>query len=167
MTGQSAAATARPAPREVVGQAFVSAVLGHFDFAQASAKLASDRAGLPSVQTYAQKLTADIEAARQALAPIASADGLTLTATAGPTDQSDLAILSSSRGQPIAKAFAEQQMETLTLLVGTMRAYKNGGDNESLRGWAEAYQGRINDRLLDVQTLNAEVETALLPPDQR
>lgn len=167
VTGQSVSKPGRPAPKEVVGQDFVSAVLGHFDFAQASAKLASERAGLPAVQSYAQKVTADLDTARAELATIAGADGLELKAAAGETDSTDLAVLSSSRGQPLAKAFAERQMETLTQLVGTMRAYKNGGDNPRLRAWAEKHQGPLNDRLLDAQTLNAEAETALLPAGQR
>ncbi len=158
VTGQSAQPPAGPAPQEVQGQPFASSVLGSLDFSLASAKLASERGEGANTRALAQKMVAELGAARQELASIAEAGGLKVEATPGPTDQSDLAILSSTHGAPLEKAVAEQQMESLTLLIGTVRAYKNGGDNPALKAWAEKHQGPINDRLLDVQTLQAELE---------
>jgi putative membrane protein len=153
VTGQAAGAPAGPAPQEVQGEAFASSVLGSLDFSLASARLAVERVEGANTRALAQKMAMDFGAARQALAELARAEPVS-----APTHQSDLAILSSTRGEPLEKAFAEQQMEALTLLVGTVRAYKNGGDNAALKDWAEKYQGVINDRLLDVQTLRAELE---------
>lgn len=158
VTGAAAGAPAGPAPAEVSGQAFVSTVLGGLDFALSSAQMAVERADRPSTKQLAQKMVAELTASKDELSRIANSGGLTLEPGAGPTDQSDLAILSSTRGAPLEKAFADQQMESLTLLVGTIRAYKNGGDNPQLRAWAEKHQGVVNERLLDMQTLKAELE---------
>lgn len=158
---------AGPAPEETRGQEFVSAVLGQLDFAAASARQVADRGEPAPAKQAAQKLAATMQAARDELTSIATAGGLKLEPAPGPAHQADLALLSSTRGQPLAQAFAQQQMDGLTLLVGTVRAYKNGGDNAGLRAWAEKHQGPINDRLLDMQTLKGELEQAALPADQR
>lgn len=168
VTGQATSRRpAGPAPHETLGQEFLSNVIGSFDFTMASTRFAAERGEPAKVKDYARKLASDVAAARAELEAIAAAGRLQLTPTPGPTHESDLAILSSTRGTPLSRAFAEQQMEALTLLVGTMRAYKNGGDNPRLRAWAEKHQSVMNDRLLDAQTLRAELETAALPADQR
>jgi putative membrane protein len=153
VTGQSAQPPAGPAPQEVQGQAFASSVLGSLDFSLASARFASERSDGANTRALAQKMSADFGAARQELAGL-----IQVEPASAATHESDLAILSSTRGAPLERAFAEQQMDALTLLIGTVRAYKNGGDNPALKAWAEKYQGAINDRLLDVQTLRAELE---------
>lgn len=163
--GQAAGQPMTPAPQETKGQDFVSAVLGQFDFAAASATQVAERGEPQGAKVQAQQLAATVQAARTELT--AAAAGLKMEATSLPTAQSDVAVLSSTRGTPLARAFARQQVEALTALVGTMRAYKNGGDNAQLRAWAEKHQGPINERLLDIQTLNAELEEAALPADQR
>jgi putative membrane protein len=159
VTGQSGGGSGvQPARAETRGQDFVSTVVGAFDFAIESARLAERKAGQAEVKQFAAKLRADIETSRTELAQLASASGLKLDPMAGETHQTDLAVLSSTQGAPLEQAFAEQQMEALTGLVGLIRAYKNGGDNPQLKAWAEKHQGTINDRLLDVQTLNAELQ---------
>lgn len=162
---QAAGQPLAAAPQETKGQEFVSAVLGQFDFAAASATQVSERGEPQTAKLQAQQLAATVQAARAELATAAA--GLKMEPSALPTGQSDLAVLSSTRGTPLSRAFAQQQVEALTALVGTMRAYKNGGDNAQLRAWAEKHQGPINERLLDIQTLNAELEEANLPADQR
>ena len=153
VTGQSAGASTGPALQEVQGQAFAASVLGSLDFSLASARLAAERGDGANTRALAQKMEATLGAARRELAGLTNAEP-----TPAPTHQSDLAILSSTRGAPLEKVFADQQMEALTLLVGTVRAYKNGGDNAELKVWAEKYQGAINEQLLNVQTLRAELE---------
>ena len=153
VTGQATPAAPGPAPREVQGEAFASAVLGSLDFSLASARLAADRGASANTKALAQRMSADFTTARQELERLVKAQP-----TAEPTHGSDLAILSSAQGAPLDRVFAEQQMEALTMLLGTVRAYKNGGDNPALKAWAEKHQGVINDRLLDVQTLRAELE---------
>ena len=153
VTGQSAQAPAGSAPQEVQGNAFASAVLGSLDFSLESARQVTERGESANAKALAQKLSAEFATARQELAGLAKAEP-----QADPTHAGDLAILSSARGAPLERVFAEQQMESLTALVGTVRAYKNGGDNPALKAWAEEHQGTINDRLLDIQTLRAELE---------
>ena len=48
--------------------------------------------------------------------------------------------------------------ESETIRALGWEKYKNGGDDPQLKSWAEANQGRVNDLLLDLQTLNAEIE---------
>lgn len=166
--GGAMTGTAGPAPEEAKGQPFVSTVLGSLDFALASATRLESVADAPAgARGNARQLAAAATAAREELATIASAERLSFTPTPGSTHQTDLAVLSSATGMSLGKAFAAQQVDALTLLIGTMRAYKNGGDNERLRAWADKHQATLNDRLLDIQTLNAELETATLPADQR
>ena len=158
VTGEAAQAPAGPAPQETQGQPFASSVLGSLDFSLESARRAGERGEGANTRALAQKMTADLGAARQELAGIVQSGGLKADAIEEPTHRSDLAILTSTQGAPLDKVFADQQMEALTLLVGTVRAYKNGGDNPALKAWAEKHQGAINDRLMDVQTLKAELE---------
>jgi predicted outer membrane protein len=158
VTGQATQPQAGPAPAEVHGQPFISTVLGSLDFSIAGAKQVAGRGETGGGKALATRMDTELSAARQALVAIAKTGGLKLEPQAGPTFQTDLAILSSGRGKPLEQAFAQQQVDSLTLLVGTVRAYKNGGDNPALKAWAEKYQGVINDRLLDMQTLQAELE---------
>lgn len=149
-----------PAPAETKGQDFVSTVLGGYDFVLASARAAGERSDRAEVKTYAQRAVTDLGASLDKLKNVAGAGGLELNAVPLPTGQTDLAVLTSTRGAPFDKAFAESQMDALTNLVGLIRAYKNGGDNAELKAWAETHQGIVNDRLLDVQTLKAVIEEA-------
>jgi predicted outer membrane protein len=161
--GESNAAAGQPvgpAPAETRGQDFVSTVLGSYDFVLASARAAGERSQRPEVKEYAAKVAADLGASLDQLKGVAGASRLTLEPTPLATGASDLAILTSTRGTPFDKAFAESQMEALTGLVGLIRAYKNGGDNDALKAWAATHQAIVNDRLLDVQTLKAVVEEA-------
>ncbi len=160
VTGQSTGAALQPALAETRGQDFVSTVLGGYEFSIESARLAEQKAATPSVKQFAAKLRGDLEASRLELSRIAQGAGLKLDTTRGDTHETDLAVLSSTAGAPLERPFAEQQMEALTGLVGLIRAYKNGGDNPALKAWAEAAQSVVNDRLLDVQTLNAELQEA-------
>ena len=164
VVGGNAQLPAGPAPQEVRGQDFASAVLGSLDFSLASARAAAERSERPATKAFAQTLVTGFSAARQELADTAAAAGLKATPAAGATDQSDLAILLSTRGAALETVFAEQQVERLTQLLGTVRAYKNGGDNPALRAWAEKHQGTITDRLLDLQMLKAELEEATPNP---
>lgn len=147
-----------PAPAEARGQDFISWVLGSYGFAVESARIASQKSARPNVRQFAERLEKELGASADQLKALASAQKLNPVAIPGATDQSDLALLSSTRGDPLDKIFAEQQLRTLSTLVGTLRAYKNGGDDPQLKSWAEANQGRVNDLLLDLQTLNAEIE---------
>jgi predicted outer membrane protein len=151
---------AGPAPAETRGQDFVSTVMGSYDFVLAGARTAGERTDRPEVKTYAAKTVTDLTASLDQLKGVAGPAGLELNATPLPTGQTDLAVLTSTRGAPFDKAFAESQMEALTNLVGLIRAYKNGGDNDALKAWAETHQAIVNDRLLEVQTLKAVVEEA-------
>lgn len=161
VTGQATApGLGKPAPAEAQGQVFVATVLGGFAFEVESAKLAGAKADRPNVKAFAAKLRSDIEASRGELTRLAEQSGLTLNPLPGETHETDLAVLSSTRGAPLETAFAEQQIESLTGLVGLIRAYKNGGDNPALKAWAEKHQAIVNDRLLDAQTLNAELQEA-------
>ena len=153
-----AASPAAPAPAETRGQAFVSAMLGSYEFALAGARMASEKAERPDVKQFAQTLTADFGKSLDALKAIAASGKLKLEPAPAPTHGTDIAILSSTRGAPLEKAFAEQQLQNLSELLGTMRAYKNGGDNPALKAWTEANQGMVNDRLLDLQTLSARMQ---------
>lgn len=165
VTGQATTpGLGQPAPAEARGQDFVSTVLGGFDFELESARLAEAKADRPNVKAFASKLRSDIEVSRGELTRLAKEAGLKLDPVPGETHQTDLAVLSSTRGAPLETAFAERQIESLTGLVGLIRAYKNGGDNPALRAWAEKHQAIVNDRLLDAQTLNAELAEA---PAQR
>ena len=147
-----------PAPAEARGQDFISSVLGSYGFAVESARIASQKSARPDVRQFAERLEKELGASADQLKALASAQKLNPVAIPGATDQSDLALLSSRRGDPLDKIFAEQQLRTLSTLVGMLRAYKNGGDDPQLKSWAEANQGRVNDLLLDLQTLNAEIE---------
>lgn len=147
-----------PAPAEARGQDFISSVLGSYGFAVESARIASQKSARPDVRQFAERLEKELGASADQLKALASAQKLNPVAIPGATDQSDLALLSSTRGDPLDKIFAEQQLRTLSTLVGMLRAYKNGGDDPQLKSWAEANQGRVNDLLLDLQTLNAEIE---------
>lgn len=158
VTGQSVQAKPAPAPAEVQGEPFVATVLGSLDFSIAGAKQVADRGETEGGRALARKMEGEFSAARQELMDIAKSGGLTARAEAAPTFQSDLAILGSTRGKPLEQAFAKQQVDSLTLLVGTVRAYKNGGDNAALKAWADKYSSAIGERLLDVQSLNAELE---------
>jgi putative membrane protein len=151
---------AGPAPAETKGQDFVSTVMGGYDFVLAGARAAGERSDRSEVKQYAAKVVADLTASLDQLKGIAGQGSLELNATPLPTSQTDLAVLTSTRGTPFDKAFAESQMEALTNLVGLIRAYKNGGDNDALKAWAETHQAIVNDRLLDAQTLKAVVEEA-------
>ncbi|NNM76002.1 DUF4142 domain-containing protein [Sphingomonas sp. ID1715] len=154
----STSAPARPAPEEVSGQPFVATVLGALDFSIAGANAVAERGEHANAKALAQKVSSEFAGARAELAQVAQAGGLKAEGVSAPTHASDLAILSSTGGAPLDIAFAKQQVDALTLLVGTVRAYKNGGDNPALKAWAEKYQGVIGERLLDIQTLNAELE---------
>ena len=111
----------------------MSAVLGSYDF-----------------------VATDIGASRERLAQLAQSSGV--KAEPGASHGTELALISSTKGPPLEKLFVDQQLETLSELVGLIRAYKNGGDNAELKRWAEADQSVVNDRLLDLQTLKAEIE---------
>jgi putative membrane protein len=154
--GGQAALPAGPAPAEAHGQDFVSAVLDSYDFVLASARAASERADNADVKQFAAKLTTDIGTSRNRLAQLAQTSGL--KAEPGASHGTELALISSTRGRPLETLFIDQQTKTLSELVGLVRAYKNGGDNAELKRWAEADQSVINDRLLDLQTLKAQVE---------
>lgn len=167
VTGQSSIRQPGPAPAERRGQEFVSSVEGSFQFLLESGRLAEQKADQVKVKQFAQTLRQTVETARTELSAISDASRLQVAPVAGDTNQSDLAILSSTRGQPLERAFADQQVEALTGLVGLMRAYSDGGDNPQLKSWAAKHQTAINERLLDVQTLRAELEEAGLPADQR
>ena len=167
VTGSASSQGPLPAPAETRGQDFVSTVLGGYAFSLESARLAEQKADQASVKQYATKLRTDLEASQAELTQLASAAGLKIELRAGEMHQTDLAVLSSTRGGPLERAFAEQQMEALTGLVGLIRAYKNGGDNPQLKAWAEKHQAIVNDRLMDVQSLNAELQTADEEPAQR
>jgi putative membrane protein len=167
VTGASTVRQPGPAPAETRGQDFVSAVEGGFQFVLESTRLAEQKAGQSKVKQFAQKLRSSVTSARSELESIAAASRLQLAPRPGETHQSDLAVLSSTEGAPLDRAFAEQQVEALTALVGLIRAYSDGGDNPRLKDWAAKSQTVINDHLLDVQTLRAELEEAALPPDQR
>lgn len=158
MQNGEAAAPAGPAPAEAHGQDFVSSVLGSYDFAIASAQAVSRKASRADVRQFAQRLANELGESAAQLKAVATVQNLTLDSVPSATDQSDLAIISSASGDPLETAFAEQQLRTLSALVGTLRAYKNGGDNPQLKSWAEDNQARVNDLLLDLQTLNAEIE---------
>ena len=146
------------APAEAEGQAFVSAVLGSYRFEVESARLAAAKAQRPDVKQFAQQLLAAFEASAGGLKPFT---GDTNSApTTGPTHQSDLAILSSTQGAPLEKAYLDQRLPALTELLGLVRAYKNGGDNAQLKAWAERAQAMIADQLDKTQSLKAEVEAA-------
>lgn len=167
VVGQEAPRPGRPAPAEVHGQQFVSAVLGRFDFLLESAQVAEQKAGSAKTKAFAGKLRTDIAAAQSDLTQLATSGGLKPDPTPGETDQTDLAVLSSTSGAPLDRVFAESQMEALTQLVGLVRAYGDGGDNPALKTWAARSQTVLNERLLDVQSLKAEIEEASLPADQR
>lgn len=167
VAGQEAPRAGRPIPAEVRGQEFVASVLGSFQFLDQSVTRADERAGDARVKAFARSLRASVATARAELEQAASGSRLMLEPVRGETHETDLAVLSSTRGAPFDLAFAEQQMEALTLLVGLVRAYSDGGDNPQLKAWAGKHQAVINDRLMDVQTLKAEVETPSLPADQR
>lgn len=149
-----------PAPEETKGQDFVSSVLGSYDFALASAKQLVDKGATPDGKQFGQKMAADIGASLDELKAIAAKGNLKLEPVAGPSDQSDLAILSSAKGLSVDKAFATQQLNRLSELLGLVRAYKNGGDNPELKAWAEKAQLVVNDKLLGVQSLKAELDEA-------
>lgn len=151
---------AGPAPAETRGQEFVSTVMGGFDFAIASAKMLGEKAESASARRFGQAMAADFTASLDSLKAIARAGHLKLEPQAGPVDQTDLALLSSATGKPVEQAFAAQQAGRLSELLGLIRAYKNGGDNPELKAWAEKAQIVVNDRLLAVQTLKAEMEDA-------
>lgn len=168
VTGQATGVSGpQPAPAETRGQDFVSTVLGGLDFELESARLAEQKAETPKVKAFATKLRTDIEESRGELARLADNQNLKLDPAPGETHQTDLAVLSSTRGAPLETAFAEQQIESLTGLVGLIRAYKNGGDNIELKAWALKHQAVINDRLLDAQTLNGELQEAAETGAQR
>jgi putative membrane protein len=153
----AAAQQAGPAPAETRGQDFLSAVIGDYDFVETSARAAADRADRADVKTFAAKLGADMGASRNQLAQIAQTSGLKAEA-ADSGHSTELAMLSSTRGEPLEKLFVDQQLDTLSELLGLIRAYKNGGDNPELKRWAEANQSVVNDRLLDLQSLKAEID---------
>ena len=153
----AAAQQAGPAPAETRGQDFLSAVIGDYDFVVTSARAAADRADRADVKTFAAKLGADMGASRNQLAQIAQTSGLKAEA-ADSGHSTELAMLSSTRGEPLEKLFVDQQLDTLSELLGLIRAYKNGGDNPELKRWAEANQSVVNDRLLDLQSLKAEID---------
>ena len=155
---QADAASPGPAPAETKGQEFVAAVLGGYDFAIASARMLGERAEGANVRQFGQQMASDFGASRDALK--AAATGLKLEQLAGPADQTDMAVLSSTKSVPFEKAFAAQQLTRLSEMLGLIRAYKNGGDNPALKAWAEKAQATVNDRLLAVQTLKAELEEA-------
>lgn len=156
----SAAAPAGPAPAETHGQDFVSAVLGRYDFAAQSARLVAGRADRPNVKQFADKLAADLVRSREAL--VAAAGGkLKLKPTPVDASRTDLTILGSAHGAALETAFAERQLDNLSQLLGLIRAYGDGGDNAALKNWAIRDQALINDRLSDLQTLDAQLkETA-------
>jgi predicted outer membrane protein len=157
VVGGGHAQRASPAPVETRGQDFVSAVMSDYDFVLASARAAADKADRAEVKQFATKLGTNIGASRDQLAQIAQASGLKAEA-GGSAHGAELAMLSSTRGAPLEKLFVDQQLDLLSELVGLIRAYKNGGDNAELKRWAEANQSVVNDRLLDLQTLKAEIE---------
>jgi len=155
--GGQAAQVAAPAPAETHGQDFVSSVLGSYDFVVESARAANERADRADVKQFAATLGSGIGASRDRLAKLAQGSGL--KAEPGQSRHgTELAMLSSTRGAPLEKLFVDQQIDTLSELVGLIRAYKTGGDNPELKHWAEANQSVVNDRLLDLQTLKAEIE---------
>ena len=156
--GTAAQAPAGPAPAETKGQDFVSAVLGQYEFALASAKLLGEKAQSAGGKQFAQKMSTDFGASLEELKRIATAGNLKLESVPGPMDQSDLAVLTGTRGLNAEKAFADQQLNRLSELLGLVRAYKNGGDNPELKAWSEKAQTVVNDRLLAVQTLKAELD---------
>jgi putative membrane protein len=160
VTGQSAGAAGQPSAAEAKGQEFVSAVLGDYSFSLESARLAEQKAERANVKQFAAKLREGLAASQAELTAIATAASLRTEPAPGETHQTDLAVLSSTSGVPLEQAFAEQQIEALTGLVGLIRAYKNGGDNPALKAWAEKAQSVVNERLLDAQTLNAELQEA-------
>ncbi len=164
VTGQSTAKVGQPAPAEARGQDFVSAVLGSYAFSLESARLAEQKADRAAVKQFATQLQSDLESSQAELTRLASGAGLKMEPIAGETHQTDLAVLSSTRGVPLERAFAEQQMEGLTALVGLLRAYKNGGDNLDLKAWADKAQRVVGERLMDVQTLNGELQEAADKP---
>jgi putative membrane protein len=164
VTGQSAAKVGQPAPAEARGQDFVSSVLGSYAFSLESARLAEQKADRAAVKQFATQLRSDLESSQAELTRLASGAGLRMEPTPGETHQTDLAVLSSTRGAPLERAFAEQQMEGLTALVGLLRAYKNGGDNLDLKAWADKAQRVVGERLMDVQTLNGELQEAADKP---
>lgn len=149
-----------PAPEETKGQEFVAAVLGGYDFAIASAKQISEKAASAEGKQFGQKMATEMGASLEELKAIATADKLKLEPVAGPTDQSDLAVLTSARGLSLEKAFAAQQLNRLSELVGLVRAYKNGGDNPRLKAWSEKAQLVVNDKLLGVQSYKAQLDEA-------
>jgi hypothetical protein len=142
------------------GQDFVSAVLGRYDFAAQSARVVAGRADRPEVKQFADKLAADLARSRDAL--VAAAGGkLKIEPTPVDASQTDLAILGSAHGAALETAFAERQLDNLSQLLGLMRAYGDGGDNAVLKSWAARDQALINDRISDLQTLDAQLkETA-------
>lgn len=159
ITVENGAATpAGPAAAEAQGDEFVSTVLGDYDFVLASARQANEKAARPDVKQFAQRLASEIGTSRDSLKAIADAAGLAVKLPTDSAHSSELAMLSSTSGSPLERAFVDQQLQTLSALVGLMRAYKNGGDNPELKAWAEANQGMVNDRLLDLQTISAEME---------
>jgi putative membrane protein len=160
VVNETASGSPGAAAAETRGQDFVSAVVGYYDFALSSARLAGERAERPDVKAFAQRLSNDIGDSRHQLTEIATAGQLKVDAAPGPTHQSDLAVLSSTRGGPLEKAFLDQQLSSLAELLGLVRAYKNGGDNPELKAWAEVNQTIVNDRLLEAQTLAAVIQEA-------
>jgi putative membrane protein len=157
VAGGHAGQPAGPAPSETQAQDFVSAVIGDYDFMLASARAAADRADRADVKQFAAKFGADIGASRDGLAQLAQAAGVK-TEPGESRHGAELAMISSTRGQPLEKLFVDQQLETLSELLGLIRAYKNSGDNPELKRWAETNQGVVNDRLLDLQTLKAGID---------
>lgn len=149
--------TSGPAPAEAQGQAFVSTVSESYAFALGSAEAAVSGADRPDVQQFARQLRANIADSREQLSGIAREAHLTLAPGAG-SHATELTVLSSTRGPALERIFIDEQLQNLTDLVGLIRAYKNGGDNPQLRAWAEASQGVVNERLLDLQSLKAVIE---------
>jgi putative membrane protein len=156
--GTTAQLPSGPAPTETKGQDFVSVVLGQYEFALASAKLLGEKAESGEGKRFARKMTADFGASLNELKAIATAGKLKLEPVPGPVDQSDLAVLTGTSGVNAEKAFADQQLNRLSELLGLIRAYKNGGDNAELKAWAEKAQNTVNESLLAVQTLKAELD---------
>lgn len=149
-----------PAPAETKGQDFVTSVLGSYAFAIGSAKQLGEKGVTSQSKQFGQKMATDLGASLEELKAIATKGGLKLEPEANGTDQGDMAILTSAKGLSLDKAFAAQQLNRLSELLGLVRAYKNGGDNAELKAWAEKAQTVVNDKLLGVQSLKAELDEA-------
>lgn len=74
----------------------------------ALAKLAATRATTPAIKAYAKKIVADHAQANPALAQLAKAKGVTVSAGMSTSDTARLATLGKARGKAFDKAYVDE-----------------------------------------------------------